>query len=142
MMRFALAAILALPVAAMADGITIRDPMVPLAPPSARAHAAFMTLTNDGDTARHLVGASAPGYAMTQIHESRETDGIATMSEVNVIEIAPGQTVVFKPGGLHVMLMRPETPVSEGDVVEVTLEFADGTSQTVLAPVRRLRHGS
>jgi len=131
---------LMLPLPALAGELTVKDAMVPLAPPTAMAHAAYFSLTNEGDTTRQLVGVSADGYAMVHIHKSEVSNDVATMTSVDVVEVAPDQTVVFEHGGLHVMLMKPESSLSEGGTVSLTLEFADGTLQDVDAKVMRLHH--
>ena len=128
---------------ALSGGIEITDPMVPAAPPAVKAHAGFMTLTNTGATKRSLIGVSAAGYHMAHLHKSEEKDGIATMSAVHQLDIEPGQTVMFEHGGLHVMLMHPTTPLSEGGAVTMTLTFADGEEVTVTAPIVKMHdHGS
>jgi copper(I)-binding protein len=134
-------ALLLLPTAALAGEVKVENPMVPLAPPGAMAHAAYMTLTNTGETPMELVGAKAEGYGMTHIHLSEVKNDIATMSAVEQVAIAPGQTVAFEHGGLHLMLMRPDGTKSEGDQVPITLEFSDGSTQAIKAVVMRQVHG-
>lgn len=143
-MRAALLAALLLPMSAWADGLAIDNAVVPLAPPTATTHAAYFTLTNTGETTRHLIAVHAEGYAMTHIHRSEIRNDIATMSPVDMVEIGPGQSVAFEHGGLHVMLMKPETNIGEGDEVQITLEFADGSTQAFTANVMRRQggHGS
>lgn len=142
MKRLALA-LMCLPGLAFADGLTITDPTVPLAPPGVMAHAAFMQITNTGDSPRQLVGVASPDYAMAHIHETSEQNGVATMSSVDLIEIAPGQTVTFAHGGLHIMLMHPKAVLAEGDIIALSLQFANGAVEPVTATVMRLhRHGS
>ena len=135
-----------LPTALFAGDLTVENPMVPLAPPSAMAHAAYFTLTNTGDETRQLIGAKADGYMMTHIHKTEEKDGVASMISVDVIEIAPGQSVAFEQGGLHVMLMRPEDALEKDGSVDLTLEFANGEMLPVSAKVVPLSaihaHGS
>lgn len=140
MIRTALALML-LPLPALADGLKIENPMVPLAPPAAKVHAAYMTLTNPGQTTQQVIGIKAEGYAMSHLHKSEIRDGVATMSPIDMIELAPGQTVTLHNGGLHVMLMKPKAAKAEGDKVSLTLEFADGTSQQVTAMVMRQQAG-
>ena len=134
-------ACLLFPVAAFAGDLTIDNPMVPLAPPTAKAHAAYMTITNTGETAKELIGVSAVGYAMAHIHKTEVINDVVSMSAVDLIEIAPGQTVALESGGLHVMLMKPASPLSEGDTVGLTLEFSDGTTEVVEATAIKLKHG-
>lgn len=130
------------PCLAWAGDLTVSEPVVPLAPPGRMAHSAYMTLTNAGAMPRTLVGVAAYGYAMAHIHRSDDSDGVATMSAVDAIEIAPGQSVDFAPGGLHVMLMHPAAPQAEGDTVTLTLQFANGEALPVTAVVQRMKHGS
>lgn len=132
--------LLMLPSLAFAGDLKIEKAMVPMAPPGVMAHAAFMTITNDGDVTRSLVGAAAEGYKMAHIHETSVKDGIATMSSVDLVEIAPGQSVTFEHGGLHVMLMKPAGAAKMGDVIALTLEFANGEVVPVTAKVAHMKH--
>lgn len=139
MIRSAFACLL-FPVAVFAGDLTIDNPMVPLAPPSAMAHVAYMTITNAGDTSKSLMGVSAEGYAIAHIHKTEVDNDLVSMSPVDLIEIAPGQSVAFEAGGLHVMLMQPDAPLAAGDTVGLTLEFADGSTEAVKAMVMKLKH--
>ena len=134
MIRIAFA-LMTLPTALVAGDLVVDGPMVPLAPPGAMAHAAYMTLTNAGDVPRQLIGVQAQGYLIAHIHRTELKDDIVSMSSVDLMEIAPGQTVAFEQGGLHVMLMRPEGPLENGGTVELTLEFANGETLPVSAKV-------
>lgn len=140
-------AFLMLPTALTAGELTVEAPTVPLAPPGVMAHAAYLTLTNTGTVPRQLIGVSAKGYAMAHVHRTEVKDGIATMASVDVLEIAPGQSIVFARGGLHIMLMRPEAPLIDGGTVDLMLDFANGETLSVAATVTRmtgddLKHGS
>lgn len=128
--------------AASAEGMKIEGAYVPVAPPGVMAHAAYLSLENTGDVTRSLIGVTAAGYAMTHLHQSADTDGVATMSMVHQLDIAPGQTVKLKPGGLHIMLMRPKDTAAVGDVVPLTLSFANGASLSVEAAVKERSAGS
>ena len=142
MKRLLICALSVFPSFALADGLSVTNPMVPLAPPGAMAHVAYMSITNEGPSARQLIGVDADGYAMAHFHLSSEKDGIATMSPVALVEIAPGQSVEFQAGGLHIMLMRPDGPRVEGDTVEISLTFSNGETETVTAIVKELQYGT
>lgn len=133
-------AMLLLPTVAFAGDISVESPMVPLAPPSAMAHAAYMTLTNSGDATKSLIGVSADGYAMAHIHKTEVVNDVVSMASVDMIELAPGKAVTLESGGLHIMLMKPAAAIAEGDAINLTLEFDDGTTQTVSAMVMNMKH--
>ncbi len=133
----AICATLLSPAFALAGDITIANAIVPLAPKSAMAHAAYMELTNTGDTTRSIIGVTAPNYAMAHLHQSQDTNGIATMTSIDQLDIQPGQTLRLEPGGLHVMLMKPAVPLALGDTVIFEVQFASGDTMTVAADVLR-----
>lgn len=139
-------ALMLLPLGATAGELKVEQAMVPLAPPTATVHAAYMTLTNDTDTVVQITGVRADGYAMAHLHESTISDGVASMRPIHMIEITPGQSVTLEHGGLHVMLMKPQEPVTQGAEVTLTLEMADGSTLPVTARVMSMKqiraHGS
>ena len=57
------------------------------------------------------------------------------MDPAGEITIAPGEAVSLEPGGLHVRLMRLETPMVEGGNFSMTLTFDDGGTVTVDVPI-------
>lgn len=136
-MRFPILALplAVLPALCMADPLEVQNAVVPLTPPTAMAHAAYMKLQNVSGSEVELIGASADGYAMTHLHLSEDKNGVATMTAVDAIAFAPEQKVLFAPGGLHIMLMRPENTLEEGATIDISLLFSDGTEQAVVAKV-------
>ncbi|NQD36662.1 copper chaperone PCu(A)C [Permianibacter sp. IMCC34836] len=120
--------------AAEATGITVQDGYVRLPPPGSPA-AAYFTLKNAG-AARALVDADCACAGMTMIHESAEKNGMATMRHVDSAPLPQGGELVLKPGGLHVMMMRLQTPLKLGDSVQLTLKFADGDTLAITLPVQ------
>ncbi len=70
-----------------------------------------------------------------EIHESYMEADLMRMRPVASVAIESGATVVFEPGGLHIMLF--DLPgLAPGDVVDLTLQFDDGSDVAVSAPVR------
>lgn len=136
MFRLVVLAAMLLPMPVFAEDLIVVEAWVPAAPPTAMAHAAYVTLQNRGAEPRVLVGVRADGYAMSHLHESRETDGIATMTMLHQVEIPAGGMLLMKPGGLHVMLMGPDAPNPTGDFVSLTLTFTNGETQTIDAAVK------
>jgi copper(I)-binding protein len=53
------------------------------------------------------------------------SNGVMKMQELaNGLEIKPGETVELKPGGLHLMFVNLKKPLTEGEHVKATLNFA------------------
>ncbi|HKK25225.1 MAG TPA: copper chaperone PCu(A)C [Gracilimonas sp.] len=86
--------------------------------------AAYFTYTNTLAEADTIVGVSSSIAALTQIHETYETEGgMMGMREKTNILVQPAETVIFKQGGLHVMLMQLQEDLSLGDSVSVLLNL-------------------
>ena len=71
------------------------------------------------------------------IHESTLVNGQSTMRAHEPLRIAPGETVRFAPGGLHIMLTL-KRPLAPGDEVPLVLQLEGGASLEVTARVRAL----
>ena len=106
-----------------AGDLHIDHPVVFKAFAKARAAGGYMSITNTGDTSDLLIGVRSD-VPRTMIHESREDDGVMRMIHLDAVEIAAGETVSFKPGGLHVMFMGLEPgDLLVGEEVGATLIF-------------------
>ena len=123
------------------SAIAIHDPYVRLVPPGIRTTGGFMVIRNTGTTDRQLIKAESPVAGIVELHTHLNENGVMKMREVPSIEVkAHGQTEL-KPGSYHVMLIDLKEQLKEGDNVPFTLKFDDGSTHSVLAPVRRPRVG-
>lgn len=133
MSRLTLVAIVAgLLAGACARGsLTVTDARVPQ--PAGANAAVYFQLDNNSDHDVALVGAESD-IAVAEIHQTTMTGGMMQMAPVDRIAIAPGETVEFAPGGLHIMLV--DVPVLNlGQKVKITLEFDDGSRVVFTAEV-------
>ncbi len=121
--------------AGAADTVSVQDPYVRLAPPSAPATGAFMVIKNAGDKDVKVVKADNPASKATELHTHINEGGVMKMRKVEAIDVKAKGEAVLKPGGLHVMLIELKAPMKEGDAVPITLTFDDGSSKTVDAKV-------
>ena len=127
--RRALALLLAtcaLQAAARECSPAIKDGWVRLPPRSMPMMAGFGRITNPCPTPAVIVSASSPAFAEVSLHETRVIDGVNRMRELEQLRIAPDGNAVLKPGGMHLMLMRPRAPLSEGSKVVVAFKLQDG----------------
>ena len=139
---FATAALMAMATSLAAQDVKAIDAYVPQSPPGSMAHAAYMELHNSSAVTRSVIGVEASGYAMAHLHNSETKNGVATMTMVHQLDIAPGQSVSLEPGSFHIMLMRPAAMAQVGDTVDLTLLFADGDTLAVAAEVKSRAGGS
>ena len=97
--------------------------------PAGRPAGGFFTLHNDGTKPVTLTGATSPACATIELHKTETMGGMGDMEHmeaVTKIDVAPGGTLVFAPGGYHLMCMNPTSAIKPGASVSVTLEFAGG----------------
>ena len=95
------------------------------APPGATMLAGYGVLHNAGDAPVVVHGASSPDFGSVSLHETIEVDSVDRMQPIEQIEVAPGASVTFAPGGKHFMLMRPSRSLASGAAVTVHLDTND-----------------
>ncbi len=97
--------------------------------------AAYLTLHNMGSQPDQLIAVATPIAAKAQMHTHMMHNGIAMMRRVKAVEVAPGTPTVFKPGGLHIMLMKLKQPLKKGGTIPLTLTFAKAGKVTIHAKI-------
>jgi len=85
---------------------------------------------------------STPQFHDVQLHLSEVRDGTAMMRVQASIEIPGGGSLHLAPGGYHLMMSDPRSPLRSGDTVSLRLEFSDGSVVSAEAPVKRLSAGA
>ena len=111
--------------AAAAGRLKVERAWIRAAPSGATMLAGYAVLHNGGDAPVIVHGASSPDFGAVSIHETIEVDAVERMQALEQVEIAPGASVTFAPGGKHFMLMRPSRSLASGAVVTVHLDTND-----------------
>ena len=93
----------------------------------------YLTLSNSSDAPATLVGASSPACGTLMLHESMVMGGSTMMMEVASALVPAHGSLAMAEGGYHLMCMNPKMTV--GGKVPVVLDFADGSTLAVTAPV-------
>jgi hypothetical protein len=62
---------------------------------------------------------------------------MAHMSHQKQVTIPANGSIVFAPGGYHLMLMKPKRSLRDGDEVSVNLVFDDDSKYSVNFKVRK-----
>lgn len=106
-----------------AGSLQVGDPWARATPKGATVGAGYLSITNKGRELDRLIGGSAEPAARFEVHVTVMEDGVAKMRQVTGLEIKPGETVEFKPGGMHVMFMGLKQPLAQGQRVKGTLVF-------------------
>jgi periplasmic copper chaperone A len=123
-----LAALLSAPALAhdyTAGAVKIGHPWARATPKGAPVGGGYLSITNTGSEPDRLIGGSSQVAKKFEIHTMSMDHGVMKMRPLgNGLEIQPGQTVTFKPGGYHVMFVDLNQPLKQGDKIAATLEFA------------------
>ncbi len=132
-----LAAVMSSTVVLANRSLTVADAWMRLTPPVAKNTAGYLKLTNNSTTAVTIVKIETDIALKAEIHDMIMEDNRMGMEHVPELTIAPKETVEFRPGGKHLMLMGLKQPLKKGQQVDVTLKFSDESIQTIRFPVQK-----
>src|SRR4029077_1541720 len=105
----------------------------------ATAGAGYMTITNKGGAPDRVSCVSDDARAQCEIHSMTMEGGVMKMRPVEGgLEIKPGESLMLKPGGYHVMFRELKHPLEQGAAVKLTLKFEHAGTVEVDYPVLAL----
>ena len=125
------------PAASEEAGVSVRDAWIREAPPGVGVMAGYMELRNNTSGPQILVAASSSGFESVMFHRTIIKDGIAGMVHAPQVELTANASLIFAPGGYHLMLMKPKRTLRAGDPVVINLEFRGGLVLPVAFEVRK-----
>ena len=104
--------------------LTISNPTIRATVPGAKVAAGYVMITNNGASSDRIVDGGAEFAGKLELHEMKMVDQVVKMRPLaNGIELSPGKTVMLKPGGNHIMFMKLDGVLKEGEMRPVMLEF-------------------
>jgi copper(I)-binding protein len=107
-----------------AGALKISEPWARATPKGASVGGGYMKIINTGSTPDRLVGGATDIASRLEVHEMSMDKGVMKMRMLpSGIEIKPGQTIEFKPGGYHVMFMGLKQQLVQGQHFKATLQF-------------------
>lgn len=118
-------------------GIEFGDAWVRAMPPFQPNSAAYMTITNHRSTAIAVVSARSSVSQRTELHETREVEGLMRMQKLEGLAIAPGERAELAPGGTHLMLFNLAFRPVPGDDITLCLTLASEEEVCTSAGVRK-----
>ena len=102
---------------ATSKGVTVANAWARATPGGATVGAAFLEIRTDKNTSDRLTGVSSPVADKAEVHSSSMQNGVMKMRRLDAIDLKPGETLVLKPMGDHIMLFNLKQPLKEGDAV-------------------------
>jgi len=100
------------------SNVTVTQPV-----PGMAMSAGYLELTNNSSRSISITHVTSPQFASVEMHETVIENLVARMIALGTLTLQAGETVIFKPGGKHLMLMRPSDEIDS-----VTLQFFDDES--------------
>lgn len=117
--------------------LAIVSPWARATPAGAKVGGGYLAITNSGKTPDRLIKVESNVSGRGEIHEMAMNDGVMTMRPLaDGLELKPGETVTFKPGSLHLMLMDLKQPLKEGETFKVRLFFEKAGTTEIVFGVR------
>lgn len=107
------------------------------------AHAVevYFTVTNTGDEADRLTAASVDFAERTEIQaQVLGEDGVLKTRSIDALEVAPGQTLAFQPGGMRLVLMSVQRQFDHGQHFDLTLAFERAGTMEIEILIEEVEH--
>lgn len=99
--------------------------------------AGYFTLRNDCAKPIAVVGVESMDFGDAMIHETLVENGMSRMRHVEALPVPAKASLVFEPGGRHLMLMKPLRALPAGSRARIRLVLADGRKLFAEYEVRR-----
>jgi len=119
----------------VAADITISDGRIRETIPGQNVGVGYLRIVNGGEQNCVLGAVSSAAAAKVEVHEHRHEGGKMSMREVVNLQVDASATVVFEPGGYHLMLLNLAQPLTRGGSVTVAFDFGDCGLITEVFPV-------
>ncbi len=110
-------------VSAQQPGIKAGGAWMRIAPFHSPSMIAYLQINNSGHIRDVLLSASSPQFEKVWVQQNVTIDGLTRMMSRSAVSIEPGKTVSFAPGGIHLMMMKPQEPLQEGQQILIELFF-------------------
>lgn len=128
---------ISLSVPACAGGILVQDAFARSSGKAARSGAAFMVLMNHTDADDRLIGIQSDAATKVELHtHSEDANGVMKMLHLmDGVLVPAGGMHALERGGDHVMFMGLNAPMTQGDLIAVTLVFETAGEIEITVPV-------
>lgn len=94
-----------------------------LPPPGGSMAAGYFELHNPAATALVLEALESAAFESVEMHETVDDNGVSRMRPLANATIAPGETLKFEPGGMHLMLMGSRLAADAPAPASITMKL-------------------
>ena len=101
--------------------LVVSDATVRLLPPGVPNTSAYLTVKNTSSKDIILVSGKADFVKTAELHNHIMKGEVMRMEKQEQVVVPAGETLVFQPGGLHMMLFGLNTSLKEGQTVKLSL---------------------
>lgn len=105
--------------------VTISNAYIKVSP-NTKVSAAFLTITNDSQKEKNLLGVKTKFAKFAELHTHKNDGEMMKMVKIDKITIPANSSLSLKPGAEHIMLFELANLINEGDKFDLELEFDDG----------------
>lgn len=101
--------------------------------------AAFVVIHNPTPQDDRLISLSTLVAERAELHTHEQTNGgVMSMVHLTELDVPAGAHIEFKPGEMHVMLVKLKKPLEPGTTIDITFEFERSGAIPVEIPVLSL----
>ena len=105
-------------------------------PPTSVNGAAYLTVHNRGSVTDRLLEVESDIAGKAELHNHVMQDGQMSMMRLSGVDFPPNASVVFAPGGLHVMLLGLTKPLVRDEQYPLILRFEQAGEIPVVVSIR------
>lgn len=99
----------------------------------------YVTITNNGDESDTLLSVETDMAQTVEVHNVEMEDGVMKMFPMHDgVEIPSGETIIFEPGGYHVMMIGITESLLDGEEFTATLNFENAGDVEITVPIHAL----
>ena len=122
--------------------LEVEDAWIRSGPANTKTFAGYLKLKNTYSTEISIKKLKSSAFEKIEIHASLAEDGMSTMKKLNALEIPANSEFNLKPGGYHLMLMKPKKEIKETDLIEFIIYFeVEGRINILRSDAMILRNG-
>ncbi|NNC71581.1 MAG: copper chaperone PCu(A)C [Sphingomonadaceae bacterium] len=109
------------------ENVWVRLPAV-----DGRPAAAYFEISG-GESGEVLIAIDSSRVENIELHETIDEDGVMRMAPIMTVEVPPGETIAFEPGGRHAMLFGISAEITPGTPLPLDFRFENGRDTRIEA---------